>query len=55
MRDFRYYTPTRVVFGKKTEERVAELIQEFGGKKILIHYGGGSIVRPSGKGEQDSG
>ena len=45
MRDFRYYTPTRVVFGKKTEERVAELIQEFGGKKILIHYGGGSIVR----------
>lgn len=45
MRDFQYYTPTRVVFGKKTEERVAELIQEFGGKKILIHYGGGSIVR----------
>ena len=42
---FQYYTPTKVVFGKNTESRVAELIREFGGQKVLIHYGGGSVVR----------
>lgn len=45
MFSFNYYTPTKVVFGKGTEERVAKLVQEFGGKKLLIHYGGGSVVR----------
>ena len=45
MFDFKYYTPTKVVFGKNTENKVAELIQEFGGKKVLIHYGGGSVIR----------
>ena len=42
---FNYYTPTKVVFGKGTESQVADLIHEFGGKKVLIHYGGGSVVR----------
>ncbi len=42
---FRYFTPTKVVFGKNSEEKVAELVQEFGGKKVLIHYGGGSVIR----------
>ena len=45
MFNFKYYTPTKVVFGKDTEQQVAELIKEFGGKKVLIHYGGGSVVR----------
>ncbi len=45
MFDFNYFTPTKVAFGKNTENRVAELIKEFGGKKVLIHYGGGSVVR----------
>jgi len=45
MFNFKYYTPTKVVFGKETELQVAELIKEFGGKKVLIHYGGGSVVR----------
>ena len=45
MINFSYYTPTKVVFGKDTELKVAELIKEFGGKKILIHYGGGSVIR----------
>ena len=42
---FNYYTPTKVVFGKGTESRVAELVREFGGKKVLIHYGSGSVIR----------
>ncbi|MBQ5769223.1 MAG: iron-containing alcohol dehydrogenase [Clostridiales bacterium] len=45
MFDFKYFTPTKVVFGKNTEVQVADLIKEFGGTKILIHYGGGSVVR----------
>ena len=45
MFDFNYFTPTKVVFGKNTEEKIADLINEFGGKKVLIHYGGGSVIR----------
>jgi len=45
MFNFKYYTPTKVLFGKETELKTAELIKEFGGKKVLIHYGGGSVVR----------
>lgn len=45
MFSFNYYTPTKVVFGRNTEGKAAELIREFGGKKVLIHYGGGSVVR----------
>ena len=44
MFDFKYFTPTKVLFGKNTENKVADLIQEFGGKKVLIHYGGGSVI-----------
>ena len=42
---FKYFTPTRVLFGRDTELKVAELIREFGGTKVLIHYGGGSVIR----------
>ena len=42
---FNYYAPTRVVFGRGTERKAAELIREFGGRKVLIHYGSGSVVR----------
>ena len=43
--DFNYFAPTKVVFGKNTEEKVADLVKEYGGKKVLIHYGGGSVIR----------
>ena len=33
MFDFKYFTPTKVLFGKNTENKVADLIQEFGVKK----------------------
>ena len=45
MFDFKYYTPTKVIFGKYTETKVADLVKEFGGRKILIHYGKGSVIR----------
>ena len=45
MKDFNYYAPTEVVFGKQSEEQVASLIRKYGGKKVLVHYGGSSAVK----------
>lgn len=45
MYNFNYFTPTKVVFGKDTEEQVGKLVKEHNGKKVLIHYGGGSVIR----------
>lgn len=45
MDNFVFYSPTRFVFGRDTETQVGELVKSYGGKKVLIHYGGGSVVR----------
>ena len=45
MRDFNYYAPTEVVFGKESEEQVAQLVKKYGGTKVLVHYGGKSAQR----------
>ena len=45
MFNFTYYTPTKVVFGRGAEERTGALVKEQGREKVLIHYGGGSVVR----------
>ena len=45
MKDFTYYAPTRIVFGKESEEKLPQLIRQYGGKKVLVHYGGGSAKR----------
>ena len=45
MVDFKYFAPTEVVFGKDSEKRLAEMVRKYGGTKVLIHYGGGSVVR----------
>lgn len=45
MNDFNYYAPTQVVFGRGVEERAGELVKRYGGKKALLHYGGGSVKR----------
>lgn len=45
MDNFAFYSPTYFDFGKDTEYHVAELIQKYGGTKVLLHYGGGSIKK----------
>lgn len=45
MMNFTYFTPTKVVFGKGTENETGALTREQGATKVLIHYGGGSVVR----------
>ena len=45
MENFTFYSPTKFVFGKGMESETGKLVKEFGGSKVLIHYGGGSVVR----------
>ena len=45
MFNFSYYTPTQVVFGRDAEAHTGALVKAQGCKKVLIHYGGGSVVR----------
>ncbi len=45
MQDFKYYAPTEVVFGKDSESHLVEMINKYGGKKVLLHYGGQSAER----------
>lgn len=44
MQNFTYYTPTKIVFGKETEQQVGQLIREQGCKRALVHYGGKSAL-----------
>ena len=45
MENFTFYSPTKFVFGKGMEAEAGKLVKAFGGSKVLIHYGGGSVVR----------
>ena len=45
MKDFIYYAPTEVVFGKDSEKQVASLVKKYGGKRVLVHYGGQSAKK----------
>jgi len=43
MIDFEFISPTKIVFGKKTEEKVGELAASLGYKKALIVFGSNRI------------
>lgn len=45
MNNFTFYSPTEFVFGRETESRTAELVKKYSGSKVLIVYGGGSVIR----------
>jgi len=45
MNNFTFYSPTYFVFGKGQENHSGQYIRRFGGSKVLIHYGGGSVVK----------
>ena len=45
MDNFTFYSPTYFVFGKDEENNTGHYVKRFGGKKVLLHYGGGSVVR----------
>lgn len=45
MQNFTYSIPTKIFFGKDQVNVLAEQIREFGGSRVLLVYGGGSIKR----------
>lgn len=45
MENFTYCTPTRYVFGRGAENSAGEMSSDMLGKKVLIVYGKGSVVR----------
>lgn len=45
MNNFTFYSPTEFVFGKETEKQVGELCKKYGATRVMIVYGGGSVVR----------
>ena len=45
MNNFNFYSPTYFAFGKGRENEAGKLVKRFGGSKVLIHYGGGSIIK----------
>ncbi len=45
MENFNFYSPTEFVFGRDRENEVGALVKKHGGSKVLVHFGGGSVVR----------
>ena len=45
MDNFIFYSPTEFVFGRDTEAQTGALVQKYGARKVMIVYGGGSVIR----------
>lgn len=44
MNNFTFYSPTEFVFGRATEMQVGTLARKHGAHKVMLFYGGGSVV-----------
>ena len=45
MLNFVYNTPTRIYFGKGEESKIGQISASYGIKKVLVHYGMGSVIK----------
>ena len=45
MQSFEYHSPTEIIFGREAEAKTPEKIKKYGGTRVFIVYGGGSVVR----------
>ena len=45
MENFMWDGASRVIFGKGVENETGKWVKKYGGKKVLFHYGGGSIKK----------
>ncbi len=45
MNNFNFFSPTFFVFGKGRENETGKYVKRFGGTKVLIHFGSGSVVK----------
>ena len=44
MENFEFYAPARIIFGKDSQNDIGALLKPYA-KKVLLHYGGGSIKK----------
>ena len=45
MDSFTFYSPTLFAFGEGAEQQTGALVRQFGGTKVLVVTGGGSVKR----------
>ncbi len=45
MNNFNFFSPTFFVFGKGRENEAGKYVKRFGGTKVLIHFGSGSVIK----------
>lgn len=45
MDHFQFYSPTEFLFGRDTELQTGKYVKKYGGTRVLLHYGGGSVIR----------
>lgn len=45
MNNFNFYSPTYFAFGKGREADTGKYVKRFGGTRVLIHFGSGSVVK----------
>ena len=43
MNDFEFESPTHFAFGRGAERKTGALVRAFGGTRVLLHFGGGSV------------
>lgn len=45
MNDFTYHKPTEFIFGKQAHLQAGKMLRKYNSKKVLLHYGMGSIIK----------
>lgn len=45
MLNFEFYSPTKFIFGQGQENQAGALCKQHGASKVLLHFGGGSVVK----------
>ena len=45
MKDFMYYCPTEIVFGKDSETKIGRCVHKYGGNRVFLVYGGASALK----------
>ena len=45
MDNFNFYSPTEFIFGKDRETECGKYVKKYSKNKVLVHYGGGSVVK----------
>jgi len=45
MKNFEFFAPTHVYFGRDEEKNVGKIIRNYGYTRVFLHFGGGSVKR----------